>query len=57
MAYLNALYGTSDWVSFRDAQHSFMGRIKDVAPSGEILVRSKNGYSRTYRMGEVKINY
>lgn len=55
--YLNTLYGKDEWVSFTDAERSFMGRIKAVAPSGEILVRSKNGHARTYFMNEVKINY
>lgn len=55
--YMDALYGKDDWVSFTDTERSFMGRIKDVAPSGEILVRSKNGHARTYYMNEIKINY
>ncbi len=55
--YLNRLFGKDAWISFTDSQRRFKGRILDVAASGEILVRSKNGYAATYRMGEVKINY
>lgn len=55
--YNQALYGHSNWIEFSEGHRTYFGQIKQVDNEGVILVKSKQGYTRSYRAKEVKIAY
>ncbi len=57
MAYLGRLFGKGEWIDFQDKERTYQGKIQDVDDRGQLVVKSRQGYSTTYQMREVKINY
>ncbi len=51
--YLNNLIHFNEWTTYTDRSGKFEGRVVDVAESGEILVRKRNGESRSYTFREI----
>jgi BirA family biotin operon repressor/biotin-[acetyl-CoA-carboxylase] ligase len=55
--YMSHLHGTESWVKLLYEGNSITGRIRDVDHSGVLMVYSKQGFPRNFRLGEVKIEY
>ena len=52
-AYLNGLWMMNTWMSFADNAGSFLGRIVDVAESGELVVKRQSGETSLYGIKEI----
>lgn len=57
VAYWNRLYGNNEWLNFKTDTRTFSGKITGVDDSGLLMVRSKQGHSKSYRAKEVQIIY
>lgn len=55
--YFIRLKGTDSFIRFSENGRSYEGLITSVDQAGSIRVKSKQGQVKTYRTGEVKINY
>ena len=55
-AYLSRLLGTREFIAIKDANRKYQGKVIYVSNSGEISIKSRQGYIETYRTGEVKIS-
>lgn len=52
--YRQALYRKEGLWPYRDAQGPFMARIKDVMPTGQLILTDAAGHDRTYAFKEVR---
>lgn len=52
--YREALYRKEGLWPYRDAQGPFMARIKDVMPTGQLILTDAAGHDRTYAFKEVR---
>jgi BirA family biotin operon repressor/biotin-[acetyl-CoA-carboxylase] ligase len=52
--YKTHLYRRAGWYPFEDQNGQFEARIEDVLPTGEIVLRDKQGNQRKYQFKQIR---